>query len=523
MAEPWLPADHGTEQSGLRRKVARGLTWTMLHTWGGQGLSLVVFLVLARLLTPDQFGLVALAAVFVALAQLIVDQGFGDAIIQRAGVTRAHLDTAFWVAVITGAALSLTGIALAGIIADLLRQPPLAPILRVLSLAFMVSALSSTQMAILRRELAFRSLALRGLLSIGAGGAVGITMAFLGFGAWALVGQQVAAGLVSAVALWRVSPWRPGLQVSWPIFRELFSFGIKVVGSDTLTFLSRNSDNLLIGVFLGPIPLGIYAVAYRILDTSQKVLVGVAMRLAFPALARLQTEPDRMRRAYLNMTRVGGSAILPGYIGFALVAPEMTVFLFGHRWAESGPVASVLFLIGPVLSLQAFSGSLLTAAGHPAVVFRFRLITTITNIVGFLIGVQFGIMAVAFAYSIRGYLLLPLNLSLQRRYGNVPTGEYLGQLRGTALATIAMSVVVLALKLLVGPMLPNAVLLLLEVASGTVTFYVALRLIDPALQREMFRVAGQSLPGMGRLRRWRERRAAGKSDDRMVPPVRSGE
>jgi len=523
MPEPWLPADHGTEQAGLRHKVARGLTWTMLHTWGGQLLSLLVFLVLARLLTPDQFGLVALAAVFVAFAQLIVDQGFGDAIIQRPGVTRAHLDTAFWVAVVTGGVTSLAGILLAGWIADLLQQPALAPILRVLSLAFMVSALSSTQMAILRRELAFRSLALRGLAALFGGGVVGVTMAFMGFGAWALVGQQVASTLISAIALWRVSPWRPGLNVSWPIFRELFGFGINVVGSDTLIFLSRNSDNLLIGVFLGPTALGIYAVAYRILDTSQKVLVGVAMRLAFPALARLQTEPDRMRRAYLKMTRIGGSAILPGYIGFALVAPEMTVFLFGHRWAESGPVASVLFLIGPVLSLQAFSSSLLTAAGHPSVVFRFRLITTITNVVGFLIGVQFGILAVAFAYSIRGYLLLPWNLSLQRRYAGVPIGEYLGQLRGTAIATAAMSAVVLALKLLVGASVSTTVLLFGEVLAGAATFYVVLRLVDPRLLAEMLRVARQSVPGVSRLRHWRERRSAGRSDEPLVPPVRSGD
>jgi PST family polysaccharide transporter len=523
MPEAWLPADHGTEQTGLRRKVARGLTWTMLHTWGGQFLSLIVFLVLARLLTPDQFGLVALAAVFVAFAQLIVDQGFGDAIIQRPGVTRAHLDTAFWVAVVTGAATSLAGILLAGWIADLLKQPALAPILRVLSLAFMVSALSSTQMAILRRELAFRSLALRGLAALFGGGVVGVVMAFMGFGAWALVGQQVASTVISAIALWRVSPWRPGFNVSWPIFRELFGFGINVVGSDTLIFLSRNTDNLLIGVFLGPTPLGIYAVAYRILDTTQKVLVGVAMRLAFPSLARLQAEPDRMRRAYLNMTRIGGSVILPGYIGFALVAPEMIVFLFGHRWVESGPVASILFLIGPVLSLQAFSTSLLTAAGFPSVVFRFRLVTTITNVVGFLIGVQFGIQAVALAFAIRGYILLPWNLSLQRRYADIPIREYLGQLRGTASATAAMCVVVLGLKLLVGPLMSTTALLAVEVAAGAVTFFVVLWLVDRALLREMLRIARQTVPGVRRIRQWREGRVAEAVDEPLVPPVRSGD
>jgi PST family polysaccharide transporter len=503
LSEPWLPADHGSEQEGLRRRVARGLTWTFIHTWGGQGLSLVVFLVLARLLTPPEFGLVALAAVFVAFAQLIIDQGFGDALIQRPTVTRGHIDTAFWVAVATGTLLALIGVVVAGPLSTLLDEPRLTPILQVLSLLFIVSSLSSTQQALLRRELAFRSLATRGLLALAGGGAVGIVMALLDFGAWALVGQQIAAAVISVITLWTISPWRPGLEVSRKNFVELFNFGIKVVGSDVLTFLSRNTDNLLIGVFLGARFLGIYAVAYRILDTSQKVLVSVSRRLAFPALAKLQGDPQRMKRAYLKLTRIAGSAILPGYVGLALVAPEMTVFLFGFRWVEAGPVASILFLIGPVLSMQAFSTSLLTAAGHPAVVFRFRLITTVTNVIGFIIAVLLGreIFWVAVAYSARGYLLLPLNLSWQRRYGGIETGEYLAQLKGTILATLVMTAAVLGIKLGLAGVVGNSMLLLLEVLAGAVTFVGVMWLVNRQLLFEMLRVGRQSIPGIGRIGR----------------------
>ncbi|HEX3220470.1 MAG TPA: lipopolysaccharide biosynthesis protein [Candidatus Limnocylindria bacterium] len=515
MPEPWLPADHGTEQEGLRRKVAHGLTWTFIHTWGGQGLSLLVFLVLARLLTPSQFGLVALAAVFVALAQLVIDQGFGDAIIQRPTVTRGHIDTAFWVAVATGTLLAIIGVLAAGPLSVLLDEPRLTPILQVLSLLFIVSSLGSTQQALLRRELAFRSLATRGLLALAGGGAVGIVMAFLNFGAWALVGQQIAAALIGVVTLWTISPWRPGLEVSRQNFVELFNFGIKVVGSDVLTFLSRNTDNLLIGVFLGSRLLGIYAVAYRILDTSQKVLVSVSRRLAFPALSKLQGDPERMKRAYLKLTRIAGSAILPGYVGLALVAPEMTVFLFGFKWQDAGPVASILFLIGPVLSMQAFSTSLLTAAGYPDVVFRFRLITTVTNVVGFIIAVQFGkdILWVAVAYSVRGYLLLPLNLSWQNRYGGINTREYLAQLKGTILATLAMTAAVLGIKFGLGSRVGNSMLLLLEVVTAAIVFVAVMWIANRTLLYEMLRVGRQSIPGINRLGRLftSRRRAAAAS------------
>src|SRR5919106_5479534 len=193
MSEPWVPADHGTDRRDLQRRVARGLSWTMVDIWGRQAVNLLIFVVLARLLTAQDFGLVALAAVFVLFAQIIVDQGLGDALIQRRVLTRAHIDTAFWVAVATGMLLTAAGLLLAGPIAAVLEQAELAPILRVLSLTFVMSAMNSIQIALLRRELAFRSLAIRSLVASAGGGAFGVVLASLGFGAWALVGQLVGA------------------------------------------------------------------------------------------------------------------------------------------------------------------------------------------------------------------------------------------------------------------------------------------------------------------------------------------
>ncbi len=490
-AEGLGPAPGEPGESGLGGQIARGLTWTFIHTWGRQLLNLTIFVVLARLLVPDDFGLVALAAVFVNLAQLVVDQGLGDALIQRPVLTRRHIDTAFWVALSTGGLLALAGILLAIPIAFLLGEPDLQPILQVLSGTFLLSALGSIQIALLRRSLNFRALAMRALGGIAAGGAVGIAMAFLGFGVWSLVGQQVAGAFVSMVLLWAVSPWRPGRDYSWDTFRELFRFGVNILGSDILNFASRNVDNLLIGSFLGTTPLGFYSVGYRILDVTEVMLVNVARKVTFPAFSRLQSDPERMRRAYLRVTRAAGAIILPGYIGLALVSTELTVTLFGDRWAPSGPVAGILFLIGPVLTLQAFSGALLNAAGHPGVVFRFRLITTVVNVVGFLIAVQIGILAVAAAFVARGYLLIPLNLAWVSRYAGVPAGAMLAQLRGTALATAAMAVAVAAVKA-VAPASP-AMLLAAEVLAGAMVFVLAMLLVERDLVREILGVGRRAV------------------------------
>ncbi len=499
----WTPTEHGRDERGLRRRVTSGLKWTLLDTWGSQVLAFVTFALLARLLHPVDFGLVALAAVFVAFGQVFVDQGLGDAVIQRAALTKRQLDSAFWATLVTGILIAVTGVVMAPFIASVLGDARLEPIIQVLSLVFVLVALTSIQMGLLRREMDFRGLAIRKLLSIGLGGAVGIAMALLDFGPWALVGQQLAAATVSVVALWAVTPWRPSFQFSWPDFKSLFSFGLNVVAGDMLAFLSRNADNLLIGVFLGPLALGFYAVAYRILDTSQILLVAAARRLVFPVFSRLQHDGDRLRRAYLRMARGTGAVTVPGYVGLALVANEAIVVIFGAQWAPSATAAALLFMVGPALSLQTFSGAVWNAVGHPGVTLRFRLISTVVNVIGFIIAVLLfrDIAAVAAAFAIRSYLLRPLNLAWMRRYGGISVAQQLGQWRGVAIATTVMAAMVFGVKLALGGALGAAALLVVQVAVGVVTYAATLILVERSLVQEVAGVVAQVLPGGARMTR----------------------
>jgi len=500
----WVPAAHGSESGGMQQRFARGLTWTFIDNWGSQFVGLFVFVVLANLLTDVDFGLVALAMVFVQFAQIFVDQGFGDALIQRRELTRSAIDTAFWVAILTGLVLLAVGLVLAAPISMLEGQPDLTPILAVLSLSFLITSLSSVQLALLRRELAFRSLALRRLAAGLISGLVGVAMAFLGFGPWALVGQQLSWGAVSILLLWTASPWRPGLAFSLAEFRGLFGFGINVVGSDVMTFLSRNSDNFMVGTFLGAGPLGLYAIGYRILDTTQTLLVNTALKLVFPTFSNLQGDGDRLRRAYSRINRALSVIILPGYIGLALVAQEAVPVLFGQQWRESGPVATTLFLIGPSLSLQVLSGALLYARGRPDVALRFRLLTTAVHVVGFFIAavVFQSIVAVAAAFVIGSYLLLPVILYLVRRHAGVPILGHLLELRWPALATLIMAGAVLVVKFALLGQVHEWVLLVTEIVTGLVVFEVAMFLLERTLFMEVLTFGLQALPGgirIGRL------------------------
>jgi O-antigen/teichoic acid export membrane protein len=505
MTEPWQEDEQATPERGLQRRVARGLSWTVADIWGRQGLNLLVFIVLARLLTPDDFGVVALAAVFVTFAQLVVDQGLGDALIQRRELTRTHIDTAFWASVATSLFLTLIALVGAGPLGTALSTPGLTPILQVLALTFILSAFTSIQIALLRRELAFRSLAIRSLVATAIGGVVGIVAALQGAGAWALVAQQATASAVSVAALWAVSPWKPRLAFSFEMLRQLFPFGIRVMGSDILNFLSRYTSNFLIGVVLGTTLLGLFAVGNRILDVSQTLLLNVAKKIAFPAFARLQDDRERMSRAYLRMNRVAALVIIPGYIGLAVLAPQLTVLVFGHQWAASGGIAAILFLVGPVLSFQAFSDNLLNAAGHPEVVLRYRAITAVTNVVGFIIAVPFGIQAVAAAFTIRAYLLLPLLLRWMEKYAGIRPMQLIGQLRGIAVATVAMAAGMLLLLSQISARLPLLAEVALVAAAGGLLFLGVMVLLDRGVLLEALGVARDAAPRPALLAWWQAR------------------
>jgi O-antigen/teichoic acid export membrane protein len=494
LTESWGESQDAPTPGGLQRHVVRGLAWTLIGTWGRQGLDLLVFIVLARLLAPAEIGLVALATVFVLFAQLIVDQGLGDALVQRRDITRSHIDTAFWAAMATGLLLTIAMLLGAGPISVILKEPGLQPILQVLSVTFILTAVTSIQIALLRRALAFRSVALRAIAASAGGGVVGVVMAFWGAGAWALVGQQVASSVFSVLTLWWVTNWRPSFHASRSDFRELFGFGIHIVGSDVLTFLTRNLDSLLIGAVLGPLALGFYTVGFRILSASQTVLVQITRKMTFPVFSRLQHDRDRMRRAYFRVTRASALAIVPGYVGLSLVATELTIVLFGGRWQQSGLVATILLLTGPVVSIQAFSIALLNAVGRPDVAFRFRLLTTLTSVVGFAVAVPFGIVAVAVAYVVRGYVLLPLNLRWMAQYADIPTGEYLRQMRGVAAATATMAAAMLGSKWLLLSGFGPATLLGSELLLGGLVFFASLWLVDRPLIRDVVQVAVEAVP-----------------------------
>jgi PST family polysaccharide transporter len=469
--------------------VTRATFWSGLERTLNRVVTLGIFIVLGRLLAPEHFGLAALAGIFTAFMQLFVDQGFSRAVVQRRSLEQRQLNTAFWTAVVTGTCLTAAGIAVAPVVSRLLGEPGLTPILRWLSAGFLLSSLTTTQQALLQREFGFRTLALRRLAATLVGGVAGIGLAASGAGVWSLVAQTITRSVVGAVVLWVASPWRPGLGVSREDFRDLFGFGMNVVGVEFLQFLTRQGDNLLVGAVLGPVALGFYTMAYRVLLVMNEVFMGTINQVVTPTFSRLQDDLEATRRAYYTALRLSQAVAVPAFVGVALLAPEIITVLFGARWAPSAPVMQALALVGLVQCSTYFDRGVLYAAGKPGLEFRITLVATIGNLAAFLVAVRWGIVAVAVALAIRNFAFWPVRIWALNRVAGIQPWPYLLQWSRPVAASVLMAAAVLGLRALFGEALATPLPLALTVLIATAAYLAALGLLAKDLTRELLRVA----------------------------------
>ena len=427
----------------IRHKFLHGVGWSAAQSWGSQLVTLVVFAVLARLLSPAAFGLLAMANVFVALIKVFLDQGFASAIIQRRELQDDHLNTAFWTN--AGVGLALTGIVVmsSSTVARLFGEPQLAPIVQWLSVVVLVSSLSAVQQGLMKRKFDFKLLAIRSLIAVLVSGVVGVTMAYQGYGAWSLVGQQISFALMQLVLIWRASDWRPKLRFSKRHFDDLFSFGANIVGINLAEFFNRNADKFLIGYYLGATALGYYAVAYKLLETLARLVTSVTNQVTFASFSALQEDKKRVRNAFYSTTQLTGLITFPMFLGLAAIAPQVVLLIFGGQWSESIAIIQILMLVGLLESIYLYNANVMLAMGKPSWRLKVNLVNSVANVIGFFIAVRWGIVAVAAAYVIRAYLLSPIPLLLVRRLIDIEIGKYLRNLAGPAVSAVIMCVAVL--------------------------------------------------------------------------------
>jgi PST family polysaccharide transporter len=470
---------------------------------------MLVFVILARLLEPRAFGVVALAAVAVAFMSIFVEQGLGQALVQRQDLAVEHCDTAFWACLASGTLLAGILVVAAEPMANALNEPQLAEVLRWLALVLPIAALSSVPQALFQKELAFRVLAERTIIANIVGGAAGVAAAFAGFGVWSLVIQTLLSAAAGSLMLWIKTDWRPGLRVSLERFRELFGFGWKIMGSNLLSFAGRNMDNLLIGAVLGPIALGLYSVAYRMLEVMTDVSTRTVASVAFPVFSTVQKDVARLRRGFLDATHMCAAIALPFFALTSVLAPEIVPTVFGPQWRASVPVMQVLCLFGALFPILLFNTSVLMAMGRAGWVLIISALNAICTVIGFAVTVHLGIVAVAVSYAAVNYALSPVSFFATKRVLGFDPRIYLRGLVGPVVATIVSVGIVAVARVQLAPVISAALVLCILVPAGAIVYMLTLRVVMPGMIKKVVHLMIAGLPSF-RLRR--KRLATGVGD-----------
>jgi polysaccharide transporter, PST family len=423
--------------------VVRGLGWKLISQSSLQISRLAVGIVLARLLSPHDFGLAAMALVVSSFIIPFADLGFGAAIVQRRSISEDDRSTAFWTSVGAGALLTGGMIAVSPLIGAFYRSHRVGPLVAVISCSFVITALGSTHRSLLVRSMNFRSLELRYIAASMASGIAAVVVAARGFGPWAFVIQEIVLAVISTALLWLVVPWRPRFRFSAASARDLGGFGARALGGAFFLALNRNTDNILIGRFLGSAPLGLYSFAYNLMLSPISRLVSPLQQVAFPAFSRLQDDERRLGRSWLRANRLVAATCVPLLLGVALTARDAVPLVFGERWQPAVTVLRILCVVGMLQCLQAMNDSILQAANAVKLYLRFTAASFALNGAAFVVGLHWGLIGVASAFAASSaFLAVAYAVLVARRLG-VDGRAFLSTFRGVAEAIVATFAAVL--------------------------------------------------------------------------------
>jgi O-antigen/teichoic acid export membrane protein len=479
---PGAPAD-------LRARVVQGLGWKLATQILTQGSRTVVGVLLAHLLSPHDYGLAAMALVFTALAPLFTDLSLGAALVQRPVITEVDRSTAFWTTAAASLSTTAIGIAVSPLVADFFNTPAVGPLFAVTSITFSLSGLSATQFALLNREMAFKSLQIREMVAVLAAAVVGVVVALLGGGAWAIVVQLLVADATSSLLVWRFCPWRPSFAFSLESLRDMGSFGAKTLGARILVYARLNFDNLLVGKYLGSRALGIYSVAYNVMFAPVTRISQPIQQVVFPAAARLQSEPARLSAAWLRGNRMIASLTIPAFLGMAVIAPDFVPVVLGRRWHAVIPVLQLLSLSGVVLSVEQINSSVLSGMGRAGTLLRYMIVSTAVIVAAFVVGLHWGVVGVAALYLIACTLLAPLYAWIMTRSLELSWRDFGASLAGVVDSAFVMAVAVYAARLLlVHEGVPAGARVVLLIALGFLVYGGLIFVRAPDVISEMRRL-----------------------------------
>lgn len=432
------------QTADLKRQALGGAAWSVARFGSEQVFRFVVFAFLARLLTPSDFGLFALALVFVDVGRILAFAGMSEAVIRAEHADDELADTLFWLTLGRTFVVSTALMVLSIPLAALLKQPATAPVIMSLAACLMFEPLTQVHSA--RATRAFKNKALTGiaLFCNFCSGASAVVAALNGFGIWSFVISQVVYGVLVTALIWTVFPWAPRFRgFSRRRLLEVARFSGNMVFAQLVYVSVSRTQDFVTGRFLGPASLGQLRVAGRVFEVINQALVAPLAAVALPTLSRLQDNRAGFRNAFSRMAALSCVVVCPASLGFAAVASDALPLLFGSQWVEAVPVVRILALAAPAAVISAFAGPTLVALGRSDTMVRFALLQLVAVATISLGAVQFGLVALAAANVARVYLTMPIQLWMFSRATGMRGWDVLRNVIPPAIGALIMAGVLL--------------------------------------------------------------------------------
>ncbi len=402
----------------MKQKALNATLWSGADFFIRQGFQFVVSIILARLLSPEEFGTIALLFLFTGIASALVDSGFSAALIQKAHTTQVDESTVFWFTFGMSVAMALLLCALSPLIANFYSMPILIPLTMLMALNIVITALSVVHATLLTKHLDFKTQLKIGAYASVVSGSLAIVMAYKGYGIWALAAQYLVASTITTILFWIYKSWRPSLAFSKESAKSQFSYGGYLLAATLTDVIYTRGYSLLIGKFYGVRELGFFSRAEGVRQLPVSGLSSVMSRVAFPLFSAAANDKALLKRGVQFALRGMMLINIPMMIGLAAVAEPLILVLLGKQWLPAAPILQILCLGGIFWPLHVINLNALTAQGHSKLFLRLEFIKKGFGISFLLLGTYFGIMGIAWSQVAYGALAFVINAHYTHRYLN---------------------------------------------------------------------------------------------------------
>lgn len=426
----------------LKNKTVKGTVWSSLERFSVQGIQFAVMIIMARILTPEDYGLVGMLAIFIAISQTLIDSGFSLALIRKQDRSEIDNSTVLYFNIGVGIVLYLTFFFCAPAIADFYHEPLLIPITRVICLSLIFNSLSVVQRALLTVNLDFKTQAKASLAGAILSGIVGISLAYTEFGVWAIVWQQISNLAIVTILLWILSHWTPIWAYSWKSFRELFGFGSKLLAAGILDTVFKNLYLIVIGKYFKASDLGYYTRAHQFTDFASSNVTGIFQRVTFPVLCTIQNDDTRLRDVYRKLLKTSSFIIFPLMMGLAATAKPMVISFLTDKWLFSVVIIQILCFAQMWFPVHAINLNLLQVKGRSDLFLRIEILKKILTIIVICITLPLGIIPVCLGMIANSIIALIINTYYTGKLIHLGFFKQMQDLVPTLLLSFAMGAVV---------------------------------------------------------------------------------